>query len=91
MWVGRRETVGVRLKNMEGSLIALDDEGYRAVVDQGDGHVRLEDSGFYLRAAAGYCYEVLVQRTSLFSGRCVVEARTAAFAAIAVEGELGDD
>src|SRR6266478_1256750 len=73
-------------------LSALNQQRHRAVVDERNGHRRLEDSGFNTHyGAPRHGDEMFVKRTRLLGRGGGVETGAASLAAIAVERELRDD
>lgn len=70
----------------------VDEEGYGAVVLEGDLHLFLEAAGGDGQAGVPVELDgVVVERLGLLRGRGLGEGGTAAFAGVGVEGELADD
>src|SRR5579884_1694109 len=89
--VSRAKVPSRRLSAVLTGTRAFDNQSDRTVIDQRNGHMRLEDAGFDAQPGAPRGgHKMLVQCARLIGARRTVEARAAPLAAIAIQRELRD-
>ena len=80
-----------RSGSIQSQFLGVEQNRHGAIVDQGNPHIRLENTLTYPEPVTLHrSAELLIERSSQFRGRCIGEAGAVSLLAVGVERELAD-